>query len=260
MTNFSMYKIFNKFGMELLAEPLVHLKCFFFCFLFFVLFCLLYWSAHGWYKGATIFFGIEGGVMNFRRYLANIFVTPPFDDQKFYDLPSRATRLKKHVTLMHVAWKICILGAISCNKIFIKICRQPIIWFFWDPHFSWKNSVIPQLFHGPPYSEENDSPLKSAVHRLKSFAQDAAQAGWALAQGVPRGPEAGADTGFLKRGGAKLRTDRASAPVWTEGVWGGWAPSEVGKNCNFQSHLAQFGAFFLPGAPTQSQAPYLCKK
>ena len=31
--------------------------------------------------------------------------------------------------------------------------------------------------------------LKSAVHRLKSFAQDAAQAGRALAQGVPGGLE-----------------------------------------------------------------------
>ena len=35
-------------------------------------------------KGATIFFGI-GGVINFRKYLGNIFVTPLFDDQKFYD-------------------------------------------------------------------------------------------------------------------------------------------------------------------------------
>ena len=31
--------------------------------------------------------------------------------------------------------------------------------------------------------------IKSAVHRLKSFAQDAAQAGRALPQGVPGGPE-----------------------------------------------------------------------
>ena len=36
--------------------------------------------------------------MNFRKYLGNIFVTPLFDDQKFYDPPSRATMLKKHVT------------------------------------------------------------------------------------------------------------------------------------------------------------------
>ena len=48
-------------------------------------------------KGATIFFGI-GGVMNFQKYLVNIFMTPLFDDQKFYDPPSGATMLKKHVT------------------------------------------------------------------------------------------------------------------------------------------------------------------
>ena len=35
-----------------------------------------------------------------RPYLANIFVIPLFDDQKFYDPPPppRATILKKHVT------------------------------------------------------------------------------------------------------------------------------------------------------------------
>ena len=36
--------------------------------------------------------------MNFRKYLGNIFVTPLFDDQKFYDPPFGATMLKKHVT------------------------------------------------------------------------------------------------------------------------------------------------------------------
>ena len=36
--------------------------------------------------------------MNFRKYHGNIFVTPLFDDQKFYDPPSGATMLKKHVT------------------------------------------------------------------------------------------------------------------------------------------------------------------
>ena len=58
--------------------------------------------------------------MNFRKYLGNIFVTPLFDDQKFYDpLSSGATLLKKHVTpnARRVARKICILGAILLNKI-----------------------------------------------------------------------------------------------------------------------------------------------
>ena len=37
--------------------------------------------------------------MNFRKNLGNIFVTPLFDDQNFYDPPpSGATMLKKHVT------------------------------------------------------------------------------------------------------------------------------------------------------------------
>ena len=41
---------------------------------------------------------------------------------------------------------------------------------------------------------------------------------------------------------------------------GGCAPLEMEKNYNFQSQFAQFGAFFLPGVPTQSQVPFLCKK
>ena len=60
---------------------------------------------------------------------------------------------------MRVARKICIFGAISLNKIFIKICSHPIIsWFFVTPLFLMKKFCDPQLFHAPPYSEENDSP------------------------------------------------------------------------------------------------------
>ena len=36
--------------------------------------------------------------MNFQKDLGNIFVTPLFGDQKFYDPPTRPTMLKKHVT------------------------------------------------------------------------------------------------------------------------------------------------------------------
>ena len=45
-------------------------------------------------------FSLEWGVMIFRKYLGNIFVTPQFDDQTFYDPPPPfgATILKKHVT------------------------------------------------------------------------------------------------------------------------------------------------------------------
>ena len=51
-------------------------------------------------------------------------------------------------------------GAISSNKIFIKICSHPIIsWFFvWPPNFHEK-ILWPPAFSWPPYSEENDSPL-----------------------------------------------------------------------------------------------------
>ena len=48
-------------------------------------------------KGATIFFGI-GEVMNFRKYLGNIFVTPPIWWSKILWPPSGATMLNKHVT------------------------------------------------------------------------------------------------------------------------------------------------------------------
>ena len=58
--------------------------------------------------------------MNFRKYLSNVLWPPPlFDDQKFYDPTSGATMLKKYVNPMRVAQEICILGAISFNKIFI---------------------------------------------------------------------------------------------------------------------------------------------
>ena len=46
----------------------------------------------------------------------------------------------------------------------------------------------------------------------------------------------------------------------TWGVWGGCAPSEAEKICNFQSQFARFGAFFLPGgAHTKSGALSLQK-
>ena len=78
-------------------------------------------------RGATIFFGI-GGVMDFRKYLGNIFVTPVFDDQKFYDPPLWSYNVEETCNPpMRVAQKICILGAISLNKIFIKICSHPKI-------------------------------------------------------------------------------------------------------------------------------------
>ena len=67
---------------------------------------------------------------------------------------------------MRVAQKICIFGAISLNKIFIKICNpsKNLLIFLWPPYFSWKNYVTPPAFsRPPPYSEENDSPLN--IHK-----------------------------------------------------------------------------------------------
>ena len=62
---------------------------------------------------------------------------------------------------MRIEQKICIFGAISLNKIFIKICSHPkISWFFCDPPISHEKIVTPPAFSWPPpYSEENDSPL-----------------------------------------------------------------------------------------------------
>ena len=76
------------------------------------------------------------GVMNFRKY-GNIFVTPPIWWSKILWPPFGATMLKKHVTPMRVAQKIFFFGAISLNKIFIKICSHPkISIFLWPPYFS----------------------------------------------------------------------------------------------------------------------------
>ena len=67
---------------------------------------------------------------------------------------------------MRAAQKICILGAISLNKIFIKICSHPKnLLIFCDPPISHEKILWPpQLFHGPPYSEENDSPLNTDIY------------------------------------------------------------------------------------------------
>ena len=68
--------------------------------------------------------------MNFRKYLGNIFVTPPDLMIKNFMTPPPfgATMLKKHVTPnARSAENMHFIGAISLNKIFSKICRAPII-------------------------------------------------------------------------------------------------------------------------------------
>ena len=105
-------------------------------------------------------FSLEWGVINFRKYLGNIFVTPLFDDQKCYDPPPGTTMLKKYVNPNARSAENMHFGAISLNKIFIKIWSYPIIsWFFCDrPYFSWKNSVTPSFFM-PPIQKKMIAPL-----------------------------------------------------------------------------------------------------
>ena len=103
------------------------------------------------------------GVMNFRKYLGNIFVTPLFDDHKFYDPPppSGATMLKKHVTPNARSAENMHFGAISLNKIFIKICSHPIIsWFFCDSPISHEKKILwPPAFSWPPIRKKMIAPL-----------------------------------------------------------------------------------------------------
>ena len=107
-------------------------------------------------KGATIFFGIEGSWISESN--SAIFLWLLYLGIRTFMTPSGATMLKNHATPnarrvewktmetpMRAGWKICIFGAISLNKIFIKIHSHPIIsWFFVTPLFLMKkNSVIP---------------------------------------------------------------------------------------------------------------------
>ena len=65
-------------------------------------------------------FSFELGVMNFRKYLGNIFVTAPIWWSKILWPPSGATIVKKHVTPMRIAWKICILELFHWTKFSLK--------------------------------------------------------------------------------------------------------------------------------------------
>ena len=52
---------------------------------------------------------------------------------------------------MRVEQKIFIFGAVSLNKIFSKICRNPIIsWFLCDPPISHEKILWPPAFSCPP--------------------------------------------------------------------------------------------------------------
>ena len=118
--------------------------------------------------------------MNFRKYLRNIFVIPLFDDHKFYDPPPEL-QCWRNMCPMHIAQKICIFGAISLNKIFIKICSHPkISWLFLWPPISLEKILWPPAFSWPPpYSEENDSPLNvGCMGGLALVGKRGTSAGW----------------------------------------------------------------------------------
>ena len=112
-------------------------------------------------RGATIFFGMGGH--KFPKVPRQYFCDPPYlMIKKIYDPPPpRATMLKKYARSMENMH----FGAISLNKIFIKICSHPIIsWFFlWPTPISHEKFCDPQLFHGPPIRKKMIAPKGLAV-------------------------------------------------------------------------------------------------
>ena len=63
----------------------------------------------------------NGGGHEFPKVHRQCFCDPLFDDQKFYDPPPELQCWRNMKPPMCVKRKICIFGAISLNKIFIKI-------------------------------------------------------------------------------------------------------------------------------------------
>ena len=103
--------------------------------------------------------------MNFLKYLGNIFVTPLFDNQKFYDPPSWATMFKKHVTPNARSAENMHFGGYFIEQIFIKICTHPIIsWFFFvTPLFLMKKLCDPPAFSWPPIWKKMIAPLRESL-------------------------------------------------------------------------------------------------
>ena len=75
------------------------------------------------HKWATIFFGMGGH--EFPKVPRQYFCDPPYLMIKNFMTPLRSYNVEE--TPMRVAQKIFIFGAISLNKIFIKICSHPKI-------------------------------------------------------------------------------------------------------------------------------------
>ena len=70
---------------------------------------------------------------------------------------------------MRVAQKICILGAISLNKIELKfVAIQKSLDFFVTPLFLMKKICDPQLFHGPPIRKKMIAPYTKKIDLSQS--------------------------------------------------------------------------------------------
>ena len=101
-------------------------------------------------------------------------MTPLFDDQIFYDpAPTRSYNVEEICNPNARSAENMHFGAILLNKICIKICRHAIISsFFVTPLFLMKNSVTPQLFHGPPIRKKMIAPLRHTVGLLSFFPRE----------------------------------------------------------------------------------------
>ena len=102
----------------------------------------------------------EWGGHKFPKVPQQYFCDPPIWWSKILWPPPGAIILKKYVTPNARSAENMHFGAISLNKIFIKICSHPIIsWFFVTPIFLMKKFCDPQLFHGPPIRKKMIAPL-----------------------------------------------------------------------------------------------------
>ena len=114
---------------------------------------------------ATIFFGI--GPHKFPKVPRQYFCDPPpiWWSKILWPHSPGATMLKKYVTPNARSAENMHFGAISLNKIFIKIYSHPIIsWFFVTPLFLMKKFCDPPAFSWPPIRKKMIAPLVGLQH------------------------------------------------------------------------------------------------